>query len=280
MNNLRHIFWIAAIILLILAFTFYPFLPGPYDGLAITLSGIAQLFGIAGLILVPIGLLWLIFEYKKRKNKGYYFAIASIVVLSIVALVASIGAITTSGFSFVVIALVLWTYGIWRIIPKLKRLKNTENIGFNPTPLYLIVIPIVVFLFQFTLVGPATEFSRNLAIEKSAALIQEIEEYRNANGYYPKSLLAEWHDYEPSIIGIKQYYYEPSGDAYNLIFEQFITYPLGTTEFVVYNKLDEQTMVAHDSDILRWTPEQLRERRGWYEVHDTSTPHWKYFWFD
>ncbi len=279
MNNLRHIFWIAAITIAILVCTFLPFLPGPYDGLAVTLSGITQLFGMAGLILVPIGVLWLIYEYGKRKNKGYYFALISVVVLSIIALVASIGALATSGFSFVIIALALWVYGISRIVPKLKRLRNAEIGVFNPAPFYLVFIPIAVFLFQFTFVGPATEFSRNRAITNSAELIHDIEEYRNANGHYPKSLLAEWQDYEPSVIGIKQYYYEPNGDAYNLFFEQF-TYRFGTREFVMYNKLDEQTMIAHDSDILRWTPEELRERRGWYAVHDTSHSHWKYFWLD
>ncbi len=269
----------AATATLIIVATFLPFLPGPYDGLAVTLSGMAQSFGIAGLILVPIGALWLIYEYRKQKNKEYYFAIASVVALSIIAVVASIGAVASIGFSFAIIALALWAYGVLRTMPRLKLLKNAEVSGFNPMPLYLVFIPIVVFLFQFTLVGSATEFSRNYTIAKSAELIRDIEEYRNANGHYPKSLLAEWHDYEPSVIGIKQYYYEPNGDAYNLFFEQF-TYRLGTREFVMYNKLDEHVMIAHDSDILWWTPEELRDRRGWYAVHDTSSPQWKYFWFD
>ncbi len=130
--------------------------------------------------------------------------------------------------------------------------------------------------------APATEFSRNYAIARAVELINEIEEYRIANGHYPQSLLAEHQDYEPSVIGIKQYYYEPSGDAYNLFFEQptFLLANPGTREFVMYNKIDEQTMIAHDSDILRWTPEQLAQRRGWYAVHDAPSPHWKYFWLD
>lgn len=265
--------------MLILVCTFQPFLPGPYDGLAVTLSGMAQLLGVAGLILFPIGALWLVYEYRKRKDKGYYFAIASTIALSIIVVVVSMGTFANIGFSLGIIVLAFWAYGVSRIVPKLKLLKNAEGGTFNPTPLYLVFIPIVVFLFQFTLVGPATEFSRNYTITKSAELIDHIEEYRNVNGHYPKSLLAEWHDYEPSVIGIKQYYYEPNGDAYNLFFEQF-TSRLGTREFVMYNKLNEHAMIAHDSDILRWTPEELRARRGWYAVHDASRPHWKYFWFD
>ena len=268
-----------AITLLILACIFLPFLPGSYDGLAVTLSGMAQLFGMGGLILVPIGLAWLICEHRKQKGKGYYFAAASVVALSIIAVIACVGVIDNIGFSLVIIVLALWAYCVSRIVPKLKLLKYAESGTFNPAPLYLVFIPIAVFVFQLILVDPAIEFSRNYAIAQSAELIDNIEEYRIANGHYPKSLLAEHQDYEPSVIGIKQYYYEPNGEAYNLFFEQF-TNRFGTREFVMYNKLDEHTMIAHDSDILEWTPEELRERRGWYAVHDALHTHWKYFWLD
>jgi hypothetical protein len=35
----------------------YPFLPGGYDGLAVGLSMMAQVFGIVGLPLIPLGAL-------------------------------------------------------------------------------------------------------------------------------------------------------------------------------------------------------------------------------
>ena len=283
-----HFVRIGAMTILIIACMFLPFLPGQYDGLAVALSGMSQLFGVAGLLLVPIGALWLIYESRKRapknrlrsnKDKGYYFAIASVVASSIVAAIVSLGAFVNLGISLGLGVLALWTYCVLRMAPRLKLLKNAEIENFNPAPLYLLVVPMVVVLFQFSLVGPATEFSRHYAIRKSAELINDIEEYQKANGRYPTSLLAVNKDYKPSVIGIEQFHYEPNGDAYNIYFEQLST-QFGTREIVMYNKLDEHFMASHDGDILLWTPEELYARRGYYAVHDASSPHWKYFWFD
>jgi hypothetical protein len=142
-----------------------------------------------------------------------------------------------------------------------------------------VVVPTVVALFQFFLIGPATEFSRNYAIKKSGELINDIEEYHRVNGRYPTSLLSVWPDYKPSVIGIEQFHYEPNGNAYNLFFEQ-VASSWGTREFVMYNKLDEHVMTSHAMDLLQFTPDRLDARRGFYAVHDASSPHWKYFWFD
>jgi len=283
-----HLVRMGAMTILIIACMFLPFLPGGYDGLAVTLSGMSQLFGVAGLLLVPIGTLWLIYESRKRapknrersnKDKGYYFAIASVVASSILAAIVSLGAFVNLGLSLGLGVLALWTYCVSRMAPRLELLKNAEIGNFNPAPLYLLVVPTVVALFQFSLVGPATEFSRPYAIKKSAELINDIEEYQKANGRYPTSLLAVNKDYKPSVIGIEQFHYEPNGDAYNIYFEQLST-QFGTREIVMYNKLDEHFMASHDGDILLWTPEELYARRGYYAVHDASSPHWKYFWFD
>src|SRR5262245_58479051 len=59
-----------AALLLIVGCMFYPFLPGNYDGLAVTLSVMAQLFGMAGLLLVPLGAVWLVYELKMRSESA------------------------------------------------------------------------------------------------------------------------------------------------------------------------------------------------------------------
>ena len=153
--------------------------------------------------------------------------------------------------------------------------------GASVLPFYLIAVPVVVALMQFMFVERAIEYSRNRAINNSAPLIAAIEEYRTRNGHYPASLLAEWPDYLPRVIGISQYHYQPHGDAYNLVFEQF-NYRVGTREFVVYNPRDEQVMTAHARDILEFTPSQLalERTRGHYAQHDLPQPHWKSFLFD
>jgi hypothetical protein len=139
----------------------------------------------------------------------------------------------------------------------------------------------MVALLQWVFVERAIESSRNRAILNSAPVISAIENYRARNGKYPASLLAEWPDFKPDVVGIREYRYEPHGEAYNLVFEQF-NYRFGTREFVVYNPRDEHVMTAHASDILELTPEQLvvERTRGHHARHDLPQPHWKIFWFD
>ena len=286
-----HLLRIVGITMLIVLCMLYPFLPGKYDGLAMPLSTIVQLFGTTGLLLVPIGLLWLVYEIKKRAQsnrdlqrpiRGYYFGMASLIAASIIAILVSLGVLIGFGISFGVITLALWLYVVARLVPRLKLLKKAEGENIDPTPFYLILIPLAALLFQVMLAAPVTKFSRNYAITQSVELINEIENHRAVHGRYPSSLLAVWKDYYPGVVGTEGFHYAPRGDAYNLMFEQprFLLDNLGTREFVVYNKLDEHVMPSHAAWLLRWTPEQLERRQGWFAVHDASSPHWKYFWFD
>jgi len=285
-----HLVRMGGLIILIVLCTFYPFLPGEYDGLAVPLSGMAQAFGMVGLLLVPVGVLWLAYEVRKRargkrnlptKARGYYFALASMVASSIVALAVSLGALISIGLSFCFLTLALWFYIVLRLIPRLKLLKKAEAEDFNPAPLYLVFIPSLVFILQITLAAPATEFSRNRAIAQSAELIGDIEEYRAAHGRYPGFLVAVHKDYYPSVVGIERFHYAPNGEAYNLFFEQpTFLFDFGIREFVVYNRLDEHLMMSHAAWILEGAPEELEARQGRPAVHDASSPHWKYFWFD
>jgi len=283
-----HLIRIGALAALIIACTFLPFLPGPYDGMAVTLSGMALMGGTAGLLLVPVGALWLIYESSKRtlkrkrpsyQDKGYAFAIASVVVSSIIATLVALSAFITIGPTLGVGTLALWAYALSRIVPRLKRLKDADVGTFNPTPLYLVIVPMTTTLLQQVLAGPAVEFSRNRAIINSSQFIDHIEQYKRRYGHYPPSLLAEHKDYDPGVIGIKEFHYEPHGEAYNVFFEQ-LTFRFGTQEFVMYNPRDEQVLASHDSDRLLWTPAEQAARPGYYAVHDASRPHWKYFWFD
>jgi hypothetical protein len=62
---ITHLVRIILIILLIALCIVYPFLPGEYDSLAMPLSTIAQGFGVLGVLLVPVGALWLIAELRQ-----------------------------------------------------------------------------------------------------------------------------------------------------------------------------------------------------------------------
>lgn len=258
-----------------------PFLPGRYDPLAVPLSEMSQVLGFVGLLLVPIGALWVASGYWSRlAGKQYGIALAALIASSVVGVSATLFALTFSVLLGVG-AIALWVYVIWRLWPRLNALKRTTRRPTSPVAFYLLIVPIAAVLIQMATVAPAIESSRYRAIQNSARLIADIEQHRATHGRYPESLLTVWPDYWPGLIGIKEYHYEPSGDAYNLFFEQFALH-VGTREFVMYNPQDKQAMTSHKLDLLELTPQQLavEQGRGHYAVHDAPYPHWKYFWFD
>ena len=267
---------VAALTILVLGATLLPHAPGRHDLFAATLSMMARTFGVVALILVPVGVLWLVVR------RHYLFARIAIVTALLPCIAAGViglalGA-TSAGILAIVICGIALLVDAW---PAAARLKDAQPGGIAPMAVTLIVAPLLIFALQRVLVPPAVEFARNRAIANSAAIIADIERYRAANGVYPQSLLAEWGDYNPGVIGIERYHYERHGDAYNLIFEN-PALAFGTREFVVYNPRDEQVFTAHASDILRLSPDQLvlERTRGHYAVNQASQPHWKFFWFD
>jgi len=286
-----HFIQIAGIIILIVLCIVYPFLPGGYDGLAIPLSTMAQSFGVLGMLLVPAGVLWLVYELhsqaRRRQNlpvkaRRYSFALVSVVIASVVAVAIALIALATIGLSFGLITLSLWFYSVVRFFPRLRLLKNGESERFSPAPLYLIVIPIAILVLQLMLAAPLTKFSRNHAIANSNDFIGDIEAFHEKYGHYPVSLAAMWKDYYPDVVGVEKYHYLPYDESYNLFFEQprFFLDNIGTREWVVYNPHDDQRMYSHTAWFLLLTPEELERSQGWYAAHDASSPHWRYFWFD
>lgn len=262
-----HFLRLAGIILVCVFGMYLPFLPGNFDGLAVTLSFMAHLLSIVGLLFVPVGLLWLLQEARQKpspKFNGYTYAVISLVMSAMLMIIVVLPAFFNTGFSFGILMLAIGIYGVVKITPRLKLLKQVENRKFNPLPVYLTCVPIAIFFCQVAFTNQAATYSRNLAIQNSTRLINDIERYYSANGQYPISLASLWKDYKPGVIGIEQYHYEPNGEAYNLFFEQFRFYPLGTREMVVYNKLDEQVMTSHDGWILLLPPEEIKRTRGYY----------------
>jgi hypothetical protein len=81
---MKHLALMAAVVAVALAATALPFLPGRYDGLAVPLSGIARGLGIASLLLMPIGAMWLLYEWW-RKDDGRHRGRAAFVIATLVA---------------------------------------------------------------------------------------------------------------------------------------------------------------------------------------------------
>jgi hypothetical protein len=287
----RHLIVIWLISTLAGAGMFYPYLPGKYDALAVPISTLMQLWSGFGLLLIPIAVFWLRYELKQQSRskrnlptlyQRHLFAWATMIGLSVVVILASL--LVSFGYSFLLglSVLALWLFLMLNAKSKIRNWKNAEPERMNYTPLYLLVIPLMLVIFQVAFAAPLTNFSRKYAIGQSKELIEAIERHRIQHGSYPSSLLAIWPDYYPKIVGIEKFYYAPNGEAYNLCFEQPRLFfdNFGTREFVMYNKLDQQIMPSHVSWILIWSNEQLVATQGWYAVHEAFEKHWKYFWFD
>lgn len=285
---LRHVVGMAAVTGGIVLCALLPFLPGRYESLAVHLSVLARVLGRAGLLLVPAGAAWLAYEISRRRagvqaaagrDRSHVFGIAALIAASLVGVVVTIAALAFSGPVLGVVTLALCALGIWTAERRMRHVPRADPRPALAMPLALVVVPVAVGLLHWATVSPMIESSRNRAMDGCAALIEDIERYRAAHGRYPASLLALWNDYPLSSIGIREYEYEPSGEAYNLCFEHPAE-ALDTLEIVMFNPLDQQVMTSHDSDLLRRTPEELEARRGFHAVHEAGRPHWKVFWFD
>jgi len=171
-----HLVLLGGLTALLVLFMAYPFLPGGYDRLAVGLSLMAQLAGVVGLRLVPVGLLWLSYELRKRprakpnqpkKARGATLALAAMIVATICVLAISVGASATVGLSLGFGILGLQVYVLWRVVPRLKRLKEAEGEDFNPAALYLTFFPIVALFWQLVPVAPLTEFSKQKTLDRN-----------------------------------------------------------------------------------------------------------------
>jgi hypothetical protein len=206
----------------------------------------------------------------------------SLVASAIPMLAVVMVALGSTGLSVALPTLALCLVVVGKVIPALRRLKSAETMHFNSTPVYLTSIPVLLLLGQLLLARPLTDYSRNRAIARAEPLIRDIEQHRAIFDRYPASLLALHQDYSASVVGIPEYHYAASGEAYNLFFEQprFVFDDIGSRELVVFNKLDQHVILSHAAWILVWPPERLAANQGWFAVRDTSQPHWKSFSFD
>ena len=286
----RYLLRAGSITGIVLLSTLLAYLPGRYDGTAVAVSQMAQCLGIAGLLLAPIGLAWLMFEARKSpasdKPQAPHpvgtrsrFVTAVVIAASMAVLLVSVVALAVSGWFLGACTMIAGTFLVLKAASRIRLATRTSSGRMLALPASLVLVPVVIVLLQFAAAGPATEYSRKRAIRNSEKLIADIERYREVHGQYPVSLVSLSKDYLPSVIGIQRYEYERFGSAYNLMFEQ-PSFRFGTREIVMFNRLDEHAMASHDMDVLELAPDAYRARRGHYAVHAASQPHWKYFWFD
>ena len=232
---------------------------------------------MGSLLLVPVGALWLVSRYSSglaARGRGL-----TILTLAVACLVW--GFLSLAGWmSSVMLGALTAAFGLYLLALAILRRRQPSPASVSATAMALCLgaLPIAIVALQWAIVPPAVDFSRDRAILNSAQLIADIERYHATNGRYPMSLQGLWPDYKTGVMGIEKYHYEPSGEAYNVFFEQ-PALRFGTREIVMYNPRDEQEMTSHTAALLG-TPQQLNRRRGYYASGNTAHPHWKYFWFD
>ncbi|MEU4226482.1 hypothetical protein AB0F17_19470 [Nonomuraea sp. NPDC026600] len=262
----------AALLVLVIL---YPFLPGEYDPVAMPLSLLAQVLGLAGLILLPVAIAWVIQEARGRRSR---LAVVSLALASLVAIIVATFAVLVAGW-----ALGLATLGLWGLLAAhwVRQVRQPSR-GFSPVPVYLVVAPLVSLAAQVTLAGPVTDMSRDQAIRAAAPLIADIERHRAQYGGYPESLEAVNRDYGTSVTGAEKYFYARRGASYNLFFRQprFFADDFGVREIVIYNPREDYMMPNHVNWILLWSEAELRSRPGWFTSRDLAPLHWKSLWFD
>jgi len=261
---------------------FLPYFPGDYDYFAVGISSTFQFATLVSLLLVPIGLIWGIMDWVNRKNSEankYPDSLRKIAFVAtiLIILVAALGAFASHNRFSAIIILGLGIYILLKIHKKRKELKSVNSVRFSATPYYFIFIPLTVFFIRMSFLEKVKNSSTDSVINQSEQLIQDIEAYKQTNGHYPISVQSTIEDYKTYVSGIERFHYEPSGDAYNLYFEQFSDM-IGTQEIVMYNKLDEHEMTVHNQDLLRIPSKSIR--RGYHNVVQLPQPHWKIFYFD
>lgn len=253
----------------------YPFMSGDFDSIAMPLSTIIQGFGILGIILSLLGLIWLVFPGKYK-----IFASISIYTFGFLLIVFAFFAYLTSGKLLSIGILLILGLPLLKFRLGIMKSLKRETIAF--VPIYLIVLPLTILVIQFLIAAPVTDWSRNRTIFNATEYIRDVENFKTKNGYYPKTLQAMYKDYYPNTVSVEKFHYLPFGDSYNISFEQprFFFDIIGTKEWVVYNPKDEHRVYSHTSWFLLLSPEESQRSQGWYSSVDNKNKHWKSFLFD
>ena len=250
-----------------------PFLPGRYDPLAIPLSAAATALAFGGLLLVPIGVAWLALGRSHAMARAA-LAVTTFVVALAAILTAAAGSV--AGAALLIIGWLVYLARGWRRIGAARA----AGAGLSrAVPIALIVVPLASVAARVTLVGHAAASSRARAIANASVILADIERFHERTGAYPMSLDALASDYDPGVIGIERYGYEPSGGAFNLYFKSPST-DFATEEIVMYNPRGEQDFSSHDADLLQLPVEDIRRQRGYFASHDLAERGWKRFLFD
>lgn len=226
-----------------------PFLPGPSNNFSHGISQFAQTIGYIGLPFVPFGLIWLIIEIRNRNGQqlsrwtnGYYPSWMALIPV-FVFLPFKIMITIFKGETFNIVPFIVIISVTAFLIYRIQKLKRKTEYKFNPTPLYIVLIPVIALLTSKFATEKVATSTRENAILKTEPLIAAIEKYKTENGEYPENLESLKRKYiqeipKPTIMGMRDYRYEKRDSSFQLTFERL--WHWNATEVVVYNRLGEK----------------------------------------
>ncbi|MEJ7738153.1 MAG: hypothetical protein WKF97_12060 [Chitinophagaceae bacterium] len=288
---MKRINWIklTGINVLFILIILLPFLPGPSNNLVIALSIFGQSAGFFGLLLAPVGMIWILAEARERNREApdwrtsYYLAISTLVIITAICLILVIAAFVNFGIIAGLPGLIPIAFGLQRAVRELKKLRDNAQRRWNSIPFYLLTIPLIAFVSRVYLVAPLSDYSRDFAIQRSQRLITSIEDYKIKEGQYPESIkdLEARHlktISSPFIMGIRPFRYNKINDHYSISFSQWLE--LGSLEeIVLYDKNDIRNNLEGPYAIYDYKFDLCRVQ-GASASHDTGYDHWRYYLVD
>lgn len=147
-------------------------MPGRFDNLSVTMSFMAQIFSFTSILLVPLGLLWMLFGRGKSnpESRSKYFKIVTLIFLTIITLVVSVAPFSQNNASFAIVFLAISFSAIVTTCIGNRKFSRMTNPQSAETPLYLILIPLIVLTARLFYLDKAVQYSRELAIRNSEEL--------------------------------------------------------------------------------------------------------------
>lgn len=256
-----------------------PFLPGPPNRFVIGISALTQFAGFFGLVLVPLGVTWMIWQITQRNKKSYNWKVPYILAITATSLSTATFILFNVAMYFnftslTNIAVILTGIVIFYFVIKdLDKLRNRRTYQFNIAPLLLVVIPMTALMSRMFIVGPISAYSRELAIQKGEILISRIEDYKTRNGQYPEKIDES---VSPNVMGILKFRYNKIGDNYSVSFSQWLDFG-SLEEIVIYDKDNLHQLInnsAYDYSV------DLHRVNGAFASYNTGYDNWRYYLAD
>jgi hypothetical protein len=251
-----------------------PYLPGRFDASAATLSFLVQVASYTSLLLMPVGLAWLLRRPKARSWHKLTVGLAGLI-----AVVTTLAAAAINELALGAIVGIGAIICLPRVYRSLRAGEERARANRNLVPVYLMIMPVLLVVGRQAVLPRAADWSADRAIRHSAALIAEIETFRDRRGHYPVSLQSLNRDFPTGVVGLKRFHYEPNGEAYNLFFIR-PSIQLDAQEVVLFNPRGEHRFTSHELDILQYDGEALNLRRGDRRRTQLPHPNWISILFD